>query len=124
MANDVDISERWLLDVCPEAVQALLVDHTTGQNIYWATESYAERGEGFQFIGYITIEKNKKRRCLCAPMHSDPERKELDSINKQIDECMEYHNRLLTVDDAQQVIDLDDSVVINYAKCGSVVSIL
>lgn len=34
MANEVDISERWLLEVCPKAVQALLVDHTTGQNIY------------------------------------------------------------------------------------------
>ncbi|MBJ2183513.1 MAG: hypothetical protein JFR38_03265 [Muribaculaceae bacterium] len=59
MANEVDISERWLLDVCPKAVQALLVDHTTGQNIYWATESYAERGRGFQFFDPITIEKIK-----------------------------------------------------------------
>ncbi|MCM1141420.1 MAG: BREX-1 system adenine-specific DNA-methyltransferase PglX [Muribaculum sp.] len=55
-------------------------------------------------------------------MHFDPERKELDSINKQIDECMKYHNRLHTMDYPQQAIDLDDSVVVNYAKCGSVVS--
>ncbi|MCM1142445.1 MAG: restriction endonuclease subunit M [Muribaculum sp.] len=59
MANEVDISERWLLNACPKAVQALLVDHTTGQNIYWATESYSERGDGFQFFDHITIEKIK-----------------------------------------------------------------
>ena len=27
----------------------LLKDHTTQQNIYWATDSYADRGEGYQF---------------------------------------------------------------------------
>lgn len=59
MANEVDISELWLLDVCPKAVQALLVDHTTGQNIYWATESYTYRVEGFGFFDPITIEKIK-----------------------------------------------------------------
>ena len=59
MANEVDISERWLLEVCPKAVQALLVDHTTGQNIYWATESYAERGDGFKFFDPISINKIK-----------------------------------------------------------------
>lgn len=55
-------------------------------------------------------------------MLTGPERKELDSINKQIDECLEYHDRLHTVADAQQPINLDDGVVANYAKFGSVVS--
>ena len=55
-------------------------------------------------------------------MLTGPERKELDSINKQIDECLEYHDRLHTVADAQQPIDLDDGVATNYAKFGSVVS--
>lgn len=50
------------------------------------------------------------------------ERKELDAINKQIDECLEYHDRLHTVADAQQPIDLDDGVLTNYSKFGSVVS--
>lgn len=59
MANEVDISERWLLEICPKAVQALLVDHTTGQNIYWATESYVHRGAGFSFFDPITIDKIK-----------------------------------------------------------------
>ena len=56
MANEVDISERWLLDTCPKAVEALLVDHTTGQNIYWATDSYASLGKGFSFFDPILKE--------------------------------------------------------------------
>lgn len=59
MANEIDISERWLLKVCPKAFEKLLLDHTTGQNIYWASESYADRGEGFGFFDPITIEKIK-----------------------------------------------------------------
>ena len=59
MANEVDISERWLLEVCPKALDALLKDHTTGANIYWASESYAERGEGFGFFDQITVDKIK-----------------------------------------------------------------
>lgn len=55
-------------------------------------------------------------------MLTGPERRELDSINKQIDECLEYHDRLHTVADAQQPIDLDDGVLTNYSKFGSVVS--
>lgn len=35
----------------------LLKDHTTQQNIYWATDSYAEKGEGFTFYDPITIDK-------------------------------------------------------------------
>lgn len=32
----------------------LLQDHTTGENIIWATNSYADRGEGFQETDQIT----------------------------------------------------------------------
>ncbi len=35
----------------------LLKDHTTQQNIYWATDSYAELGEGFAFFDPITLDK-------------------------------------------------------------------
>ena len=59
MANEVDISERWLLENHPKAFVELLMDYATGQNIYWATESYVERGEGFGFFDPITIDKIK-----------------------------------------------------------------
>ena len=48
------------------------------------------------------------------------ERKELDSIVKQIEECREYHDRLHVVADEQIGFDLDDGVVVNYAKFGDV----
>ena len=46
------------------------------------------------------------------------ERKELDNIGKQIDECREYHDRLHVIADEQIAFDLDDGVVVNYAKFG------
>ena len=48
------------------------------------------------------------------------ERKELDNIGKQIAECREYHDRLHVVADEQIGFDLDDGVVVNYAKLGDV----
>ena len=53
---------------------------------------------------------------------STAERKKLDSIRKQIDECREYHDRLHVVADEQIDFDLDDGVVVNYAKFGDVLS--
>ena len=50
---------------------------------------------------------------LCRRLH--------DSIRKQIDECREYHDRLHVVADEQIAFDLDDGVVVNYAKFGDVV---
>lgn len=53
---------------------------------------------------------------------STRERKELDSIGKQIDECREYHDRLHVIADLQIGFDLDDGVVVNYAKFGDVLA--
>lgn len=49
-------------------------------------------------------------------------RKELDTIKKQIDECREYHDRLHLVADQQIAFDLDDGIVVNYAKFGDVLA--
>ena len=48
------------------------------------------------------------------------ERKQLDSITRQIAECREYHDRLHIVADEQIAFDLDDGVVVNYGKFGDV----
>ena len=50
------------------------------------------------------------------------ERKQLDSFGRQIAECREYHDRLHTVADEQVAFDLDDGVVVNYAKFGDVLA--
>ena len=58
MANKADISENQLLASYGEKVcMNLLKDHTTQQNIYWATDSYAELGEEFTFFAPITLDK-------------------------------------------------------------------
>lgn len=49
MIENIDINETEVLMQYPEVLEMLLKDHTTQQNIYWATDSYADRGEGYQF---------------------------------------------------------------------------
>ena len=49
MIENIDINETEVLKQYPEVLEMLLKDHTTKQNIYWATDSYADRGEGYQF---------------------------------------------------------------------------
>lgn len=48
------------------------------------------------------------------------ERRALDRLTTQITECREYHDRLHEVADQQIAFDLDDGVVVNYAKFGDV----
>lgn len=58
MTREADISENQLLIGYGEKVcMNLLKDHTTQQNIYWATDSYAELGEDFTFYAPITLDK-------------------------------------------------------------------
>lgn len=51
---------------------------------------------------------------------STVERKKLDMLNKQLEECREYHDRLAVVAEQAIPLDLDDGVVVNYAKLGDV----
>lgn len=51
---------------------------------------------------------------------STAERRELDRLTTQIAECREFHDRLHEVADKQIAFDLDDGVVVNYAKFGDV----
>lgn len=58
MIKDADISENQLLFSYGEKVcMNLLKDHTTQENIYWATDSYADLGEDFTFYAPITLDK-------------------------------------------------------------------
>lgn len=53
---NVDINETEIFNLYPEVLDTLLKDHTTGRNIFWATDSYAHRGDGFQYSDTITVE--------------------------------------------------------------------
>ena len=50
------------------------------------------------------------------------ERKLYQKLQKDLEECMEYHDRLHVVADQQIAFDLDDGVVVNYAKFGDVLA--
>ena len=53
--NKVDILENDILQKHSELLAELLRDHTTGRNIFWATNDYEERGESYAFHSEITI---------------------------------------------------------------------
>lgn len=53
---------------------------------------------------------------------STQERRKLEQTMKQLEECTEYHDRLAVVAEQAIPLDLDDGVVVNYAKLGDVVA--
>ena len=52
----VDIREDDLLAWSPEVLTTLLRDHTTGQNIFWATHDYEALGSGYDYHSAIRPE--------------------------------------------------------------------
>lgn len=54
--NPVDILERDIPAISPDLLSALLKDHTTKRNIFWATDNYADLGAGYQYSDRITVE--------------------------------------------------------------------
>lgn len=55
MSEPIDILENRVLKETPGLLEVLLKDHTTQQNIFWATDSYAELGDGFRWHDSITV---------------------------------------------------------------------
>ncbi len=53
---------------------------------------------------------------------STVERRNLDKMQTALDECLEYEERLHDVADRQIRFDLDDGVLVNYAKFGDVLA--
>lgn len=56
MNSSIDVSETLWFHQDPILMELLLKDHTTQKNIFWATDSYAARGDGYKFNDEITIE--------------------------------------------------------------------
>ena len=52
--NRIDIQEDDILAISEKLIELLLLDHTTHQNIFWATDDYASLGEGYKFGDQIT----------------------------------------------------------------------
>jgi hypothetical protein len=61
MPNEVDIKENDIYAISPDLLHLLLKDHTMSTpdeqvNIFWATDNYASRGEGYQYNDQIRSE--------------------------------------------------------------------
>ena len=52
----IEILENDIISISPELLSVLLKDHTTQGNIFWATDDYADRGDGYLFGDPITVE--------------------------------------------------------------------
>ena len=106
--------------------------------IYWL---FASKKGTFQVIAYMhrmnayTVERIRAKYLLPFIEHLEQEIKKLDmrraelttkeskqlqTLQKQLDECREYHERLQVVAEQAISFDLDDGVVVNYAKFGDV----
>ena len=51
--NAADVSENDLREKYSDALDVLLRDHTTGKNIFWATDNYTSLGKGFEYHSEI-----------------------------------------------------------------------
>lgn len=108
--------------------------------IYWL---FASKKGTFQVIAYMhrmnayTVERIRAKYLLPFIEHLEQETKKLDMrraelttkeskqlqiLQKQLDECREYHERLQVVAEQAISFDLDDGVVVNYAKFGDVLA--
>lgn len=59
--SQVDIQENEIYKLSPDLLQMLLRDNTLSTpeqqvNIFWATDNYAERGDGYQYYDKISME--------------------------------------------------------------------
>ncbi len=106
--------------------------------IYWL---FSSKKGAFQVIAYMhrmnayTAERVRAKYLLPYIEHLEAEIAKLDArraelttkeskqqqqLQKQLDECREYHERLQVVAEQAISFDLDDGVVVNYAKFGDV----
>ena len=68
MSEPIDILENKLLQGEPGLLEVLLFDHTTRENIFWATDSYAEYGQDYRWHDRITVEAiTGERRQIIMP---------------------------------------------------------
>jgi restriction endonuclease related protein len=56
MSELIDILENKLLQDEPGLLEVLLSDHTTRRNIFWATDSYVNYDQGYEWHDNITVE--------------------------------------------------------------------
>ena len=83
----------------------------------------AERVRSNYLLPYIEFLQNQigeleNRRASL----STAENRKLQNFQKALDECREYHERLQVIAEQAIAFDLDDGVVVNYAKFGDILA--
>ena len=83
----------------------------------------AERVRSKYLLPYIEYLQNRiaELEARAAQLTSVESRK-LDALRKAHTECVEYHERLQVIAEQAIAFDLDDGVVVNYAKFGDVLA--
>lgn len=56
MENNIDIKENYIYQLDAKLLAILLLDKSSGKNIIWATDNYADRGIGYQSNDEIMID--------------------------------------------------------------------
>ena len=108
--------------------------------IYWL---FSSKKGAFQCLAYMhrmdayTVERVRSKYLLSHmdwlthrinelraddAMLTTAQRKTAERLEKELAECREYHERLHYVADQQISFDLDDGVVVNYAKFGDILA--
>ena len=54
MLVEIDVLENDIIEKYPQILETLLQDHTTQQNIFWATNNYIDFGNSYSFSSPIT----------------------------------------------------------------------
>ena len=106
----------WLFSSSKGAFKCLAYMHR--MNAYTA-----ERVRSNYLLPYIEFLQNQigeleNRRATL----STAENRKLQNFQKALDECREYHERLQVIAEQAIAFDLDDGVVVNYAKFGDILA--
>jgi hypothetical protein len=106
----------WLFSSSKGAFKCLAYMHR--MNAYTA-----ERVRSNYLLPYIEYLQNQiadleNRRASL----STAENRKLQTFQKALDECREYHERLQVVAEQAIAFDLDDGIIVNYAKFGDVLA--
>ena len=105
----------WLFSSKKGAFQCLVYMHRM--------DAYtAERIRSKYLLPHIDWLVQKAQELEDMPLLNTQDRRTLDNLHTQIAECREYHDRLHVIADHQIDFDLDDGVLVNYAKFGDVLA--
>ena len=82
--NTIDIKENYIFRLDNELLAILLQDHSSKQNIIWATDNYVSRGFGFQPHDQITIQSiTGHNGNVIKPRTEKSQREQVERIRKK-----------------------------------------